>query len=1287
MLRNILIFLGIFTVACGDVSITAQGGDLGGGGDVAADGAGDVGLAPDATEASDVQADVPLGDECTTDYDCLGLAGKSSCKLPHCNGGTCELAVQPVGAPCQSADLQLSDCTAGRCTVLGQCAALPVPDGKTCGLGSCGKKCAAGQCVAASDGDYDDGNPCTKDFCDQGIQVRNLPITDLSVVCDDGNACTAGDTCMQGKCTGQKQDCSDGIGCTQDDCEAKQGCAHTPDAKLCEGPQCVTLACDLAKGCTATGVPIGKNCDDGDSCTQGDACAVSGSVGSGGPPGSIAPGVCTGASTCTCALDADCKVTNKCLGTPKCSDGKCINDPKQLVQCDVSGDGPCLKTACDPAIGQCKAEPAADGKACDDGDMCTASSSCNLGKCAGQEALACDDKNACTTDGCSPVTGCVHTPAGGKCDDGNACTTSDTCVNGGCLGSTTGCEDSAACTLDTCDAATGKCSHKVDASLCDDGNPCTTDGCDGIKGCVASVNDTGMCSDGDACTQDSCKGGKCTSLTICECKADGECDDKNPCTADTCTAGKCGYAVADGKACDSGDKCQQPLTGTCAAGSCKSGSQPVDCSAKANACNTAACDPATGTCESAPKSDGTSCDADGNGCTVGDACQAGKCAAGAAADCAAVGDACNSAACKSGGPGAFTCAKQALPKGMACDDGKFCTTGEACDGQGACGGGGQRSCAEVATPCSPASCSEAAGKCVPSVATVSTACDDGLFCTTADHCDGKGGCAGGKALACPGGACLVGTCNENAKVCTQAIAQANAPCEDGNACTTGDSCDTIGKCLGGVAKVCQGDSCNDASCDPASGGCSLKPKAGGTACSDGLPCTLNDACSNGKCVGGVLKSCPGDTCHEGVCDAATGSCGQTNKANDTPCDDANACTASDKCAAGSCKGVYTCACQPATGTQDCNDKNPCTADFCELTGGVYKCVNAFKSTASCDDGNACTTGDSCATGGCAGKAIVCNDNNECTLDSCSGGVCSSVPNPGLACTDGSVCTSQDVCAKSGACVGNPVSCNDGQVCTDDSCDPLAGCKKVANAAACTDGNACTIGDGCGGGVCVAGKPNGCDDGNPCTSDACDVSSGACSHTANASACSDGNACTQNDVCGGGQCTPGAAIACSDGNACTDDACDTATGQCKFGNNAAACSDGNGCTVGDMCKFGTCYAGGAKNCSDNNVCTNDGCNAGSGGCVYAFNASACTDGNACTVSDMCSSGQCVSGAAASCNDNNACTTDSCNTLKGCSFAQAPDGKTCGLKKLCSKFPLQYAYPKCYAGNCEPAECFF
>ena len=96
-------------------------------------------------------------------------------------------------------------------------------------------------------------------------------------------------------------------------------------------------------------------------------------------------------------------------------------------------------------------------------------------------------------------------------------------------------------------------------------------------------------------------------------------------------------------------------------------------------------------------------------------------------------------------------------------------------------------------------------------------------------------------------------------------------------------------------------------------------------------------------------------------------------------------------------------------------------------------------------------------------------------------------------------------------LGTPVSCDDGNLCTTDSCAPATGCSHVNNTLPCNDGNICTMNDACEGGVCTGPNLN-CDDGNGCTLDTCDLQTG-CVHTPSpGSACNDGNVCTAGDTC-------------------------------------------------------------------------------------------------------------------------------------------------------------------------------
>jgi hypothetical protein len=147
---------------------------------------------------------------------------------------------------------------------------------------------------------------------------------------------------------------------------------------------------------------------------------------------------------------------------------------------------------------------------------------------------------------------------------------------------------------------------------------------------------------------------------------------------------------------------------------------------------------------------------------------------------------------------------------------------------------------------------------------------------------------------------------------------------------------------------------------------------------------------------------------------------------------------------------------------------------------------------------------------------------------------------GATCSDGDACSTPDRCV-AGACAAGPAkSCADSDPCTADACDPVRGCLHPVTA--CDDGDPCTV-DACDpatGGCTSTRDDRACDDANPCTADGCGAGAG-CVHEPIAGSCDDKNACTTADACSAGVCTGGPALDCDDGNPCTADACDPATG--------------------------------------------------------------------------------------------------------------------------------------------------
>jgi len=158
------------------------------------------------------------------------------------------------------------------------------------------------------------------------------------------------------------------------------------------------------------------------------------------------------------------------------------------------------------------------------------------------------------------------------------------------------------------------------------------------------------------------------------------------------------------------------------------------------------------------------------------------------------------------------------------------------------------------------------------------------------------------------------------------------------------------------------------------------------------------------------------------------------------CGDGNACNGTETCSAGVCR----------TGTAlVCNDGNSCTTDSCNPSSG-------------------CTTTPIAGCGGACTTSSQCNDNNPCTTNTCSNGMCSfSAVTNGTACGDGNACNGAETCQAGTCAAGTPLTCNDGNSCTTDSCDPAGGCKTapIAGCASCTTASQCN-------------------DNNPCTSNAC-----------------------------------------------------------------------------------------------------------------------------------------------------------------------------------------------------------
>ncbi len=559
------------------------------------------------------------------------------------------------------------------------------------------------------------------------------------------------------------------------------------------------------------------------------------------------------------------------------------------------------------------------------------------------------------------------------------------------------------------------------------------------------------------------------------------------------------------------------------------------------------------------------------------------------------------------------------------------TTAEICDGiDNNCNGQTDESTCDDSQPCTTDACNNvgAVAKCEHSFNTLP--CEaDGSVCTEGDHCLDSS-CQPGPTLNCDDkNLCTVDSCDAK-KGCTSLPAD-GTPCDaDGNGCTVNDAC-LAGKCAAGSAKACAtGDACLSATCDVATGEC-VASNLDGVPCTDGNPCTLGETCSAGKCVGGGALCDDKNSCTVDVCDSKIGC---LHSATTGPCDDGSVCTVNDVCTDTGCVGA------PQDATQ-CDDSNPCTTDSCDAKVG---CVHAAANGAFCYDGDDCSIGDHCQGGACVGTSNVC----ACTTTADCGQY-----------DDGDPCNGILYCDNGGTpkgCKLNPasiVTCDPAlnTPCAENVCSKQSGlCNLVLkpNGLVCNaDNNLCTQGDTCNDGGCAPGPAPDCNDKNPCTTDACDPATG-CTHAFNDNPCNaDGDACTANDHCGSGICTQGVKKVCSDGEFCTYDSCDATTGQCVFEGAKVSCSDNDLCTVGDQCavKGGLntwgCVPGPQAKCDDSNPCTTDSCDPAKG-CVYVVQTS---------VQIACYSGANGTQGVGICHGGKG-TCDATGTLGSCDGEQVP-----------------------------------
>ncbi len=214
------------------------------------------------------------------------------------------------------------------------------------------------------------------------------------------------------------------------------------------------------------------------------------------------------------------------------------------------------------------------------------------------------------------------------------------------------------------------------------------------------------------------------------------------------------------------------------------------------------------------------------------------------------------------------------------------------------------------------------------------------------------------------------------------------------------------------------------------------------ACTNNSDCNDNNDCSNDACIN------PG---------TAESACTNAAAVNGTLCDDNQFCTISDACLAGICQGA----------ANNCSDGINCTLDSCDEDNDI--CVND-PNNSYCNDDYYCNGAEICnvAIGCQAGLPIDCN-NNECTFGSCNESIDACEYNniaDNTACNEGICCTG--ICG-SPACSTN-IDCNDDNFCTIDTCSDVGTC---ASACSYEEITQCINNDDCCPAGCTYDNDNDC----------------------------------------------------------------------------------------------------------------------------------------------------------------------------------------------------------------------
>jgi len=413
----------------------------------------------------------------------------------------------------------------------------------------------------ASHVECDDADPCTGDFCEDGV------CTHQAKDCSDANACTE-DLCSPetGQCSYELVDCDDGNECTLDSCKPATGCEYIELEDCCppdvvadwgfeeEIPGLEVINSQQEESPDVTWSVSAQRAYSGENSLYfGDIGTLTYASGHRVramallPPVTVPEGFDAELSVMVWldieeAQDWDTFTVFAVVGEQRLPVlvKSITTKPKEWTEWTVllnpfAGQTVRIGMHFDSVDG---GDNTGEGIYVDDVRL---AARCPIP----EQCIAwvdCSDKNVCTEDDC----------------EGGACVYD---VDWDCCLSATHCDDDDVCTIDLCDD--GSCIHyEVEPPFCcytdadcGDGNICTTDVCyDGAcfhspstaAGCCETDVD---CDDNSTCTIDTCEDSGCVYVNTC-CYADEECDDFDDiCTNDSCVGGACVYEATGVDGC------------------------------------------------------------------------------------------------------------------------------------------------------------------------------------------------------------------------------------------------------------------------------------------------------------------------------------------------------------------------------------------------------------------------------------------------------------------------------------------------------------------------------------------------------------------------------------------------------------------------------------------------------------------------------------------------------------------------------------------------------------------